>query len=376
MWETLLSASKCVVLTTSALFVCVLAACAQETPADFLGFQPLSFERVASRSHDESIILHFEDPSAVPRQQEACEDTPKDDDEDLHDDDVEKADEAEGEDDNSYKTLFYRKFHGKYAATRCRYFSTILDALSVTGAAPYPVRVGSTEIVVTFVEGESVTLEHFESETFLPLVMATLNRFYKALEPVQDSLPERALLHLAETRVNKIKDKATKEFLRNLLQKWRRKFWRDLEDTARVVVHGDLHANNMIVNDGRLWLLDYGLCGKGFLIEDLARLSVFSQLSYEDECYMLRHWFEDKYGEELYKLFDACKRLAVFVWFLIEAQRLSAEDVRGAIFTIDVGGFNEVAFARGVADVHRPPLYRVKKLLGQSARRLKELFGT
>ena len=370
MWVTRLNVSKCGGLITSTLFLWCIVACAQDTK-DFLGFSPVSVERVASRSHDESMILRFESPQDASQEYAEVSEHTQEDASGGDDcaDHMQEADEQE----EGYKTLFYRKFRGKYAAARKRYFVKILEALSITGVAPYPVRTGDNEIVVTFVEGRGVTLQDFDSENFLPLVMATLNRFYKALEPIKDSLPERSLLHLAETRVNKIVDQAVKGFLLNLLQRWKKKFLRDLEETARTVVHGDLHASNMIINEGRLWLLDYGLCGRGYVIEDLARLSVYSHMNDEDESYMLRHWFEDKYGEELLKLFDACKVLSVFLWFLIEAQRLSPADVRGGIFAIDVGAFNDVAFARGAVDAVHPPLHHTRRLLGQSVRRLKEV---
>lgn len=363
-------------MITSALSAWCFAAGAQ-TNLDFLGFNPVSFERVVSRSHDENMILHFADPAVQSSAAEDAQEEPQKEPESMvpEDDYAEENVQREHdlEEEGHYKTLFYRKFHGKYAAARRKSFSAVLDALSTTGVAPYPVRVGEKEIVVTFVEGDVVNLNNFDSETFLPLVMATLNRFYKALEPIGESLSKRTLLSLAETRVNKIKDKAIKEFLWNLLAQWKKKFLRDLEETTRAVVHGDLHASNMIVKDGRLWLLDYGLCGNGFIIEDLARLSVYSNLSRDDESYMLRYWFEDKYGEELHKLLDACKILAVFLWFLIESQRLPVSAVRSSVFAVDVGEFNEVTFASGVVDVARPPLYRVSRLLGQSVRRLKEL---
>lgn len=345
---------------------------AEAIPRDFLGYQPLSVERVLSRSCDESWILYFVERKKpeLPEFPGACDDMAAEaaaTHEEM-DSELSQADER--------SILFFRQFKGRRAQKRCQIFHKILEALSTTGVAPYLVRSSPTSLVVTFVEGEAVTLECFSGEsTILPLVMRTLERFYKALEVVKDELPKRTLVDIAYARIKNMHNSDVKRFLRKLIEKWKHKFLKDLQKTTPAVVHGDLHASNMIQKEGRLWLLDYGLCGRGYVIEDLARLSLYSNLTCSDEAFMLKHWFhQDECDEELSKLFSACKVMAIFVWALVEMQHLSEERTRAAVFSMDVGDFNEARFAHAAVDVERASSDYAQRLLAQAVKRLKNLF--
>jgi len=332
MWEMRLSVWKCAKSLISWGAFLLLWGTVWADP--FLTYHPLRVIPVESRSQDENFILEFDDRDPV----------------------------------------FFRTFRGKQAQKRCQRFYNILLALESTGIAPRVLERDDTNLAVTFVPGIAIQRRHLQNDAILDRVMDAMQAFYNALRDIQDDLPPMTLLDTARTRLKKLPDSDIKDYLLDLLMRWERKFLPALRETGIGVVHGDLHVNNMLWYEKRVWLLDYGLCGRGYVFEDIARLSLYGALSKKQEKALLARWFEEIYDDDLHALLDACKVLARFVWVLTEIPRLSTSDLRQLVFTIDPPKLSAAWVAQSACDVQRLHLSNVRKFFASSTRSMKKLF--
>ena len=71
--------------------------------------------------------------------------------------------------------------------------------------------------------------------------------------------------------------------------------------------HNDLIAGNFLDDGKRLWMLDWDYAGFNSPLYDLANLASNSELSPEQEVWMLENYFQQKHDDGLWKRYSAMK---------------------------------------------------------------------
>lgn len=243
---------------------------------------------------------------------------------------------------------------------RCDFFVMILESLATTGIAPYVEKFDNKTLAVSYIEGEHLDYREWKDRQNLTKLQESLHRFYRTLEARMEKFQKRkrSLLVTCTRYAKALKDEQQRKLVLSLLEAWRFRYEVDLTQTEQGIVHGDLHTQNIIVsfNRNRVYLVDFGMCGVGYIIEDLARFSALNGLDEETEQWWLSQWVGLGYKVDDYKLFQMIKILFVLQYALLEAQSLTGSQKRSAFFKVCVPDLDDEWVAR----------YRVKKSLSVS----------
>jgi len=162
-----------------------------------------------------------------------------------------------------------------------------------------------------------------------------------------------------------------------LIDKWGKKYLHMREKMRMVVVHGDLHVGNILWYDKKAWLIDYDFSGRGYIVEDIARLSIYSALTKKDEQALLSHWFGGTCGgndEELQELFEACKVFARFLWALPVAYNIPRNVVRRAVYAENPEPMDAVWASDLTSSPNEPSVEDAYKFLAASIDQMNQLF--
>ncbi len=218
-------------------------------------------------------------------------------------------------------------------SSRCKYFRHILRKLESTGVTSYIEEASEDMLAVSYLRGDHLPITEWKREENMQMLIDALHRFYKTL--VNEKYPARDLITVCKRCVEKrITDPQQKNMLTSLVNAWDKKYTRLLEDTTKGVVHGDLHTANIIVDQARkrVKLVDFGMCGRGYVLEDFARFSVYNALSEEEERWWLAQWVLLGYAVDEFDLLQHVKALFLLVYALTEARVLTEEEKRSAFF--------------------------------------------
>lgn len=265
--------------------------------------------------------------------------------------------------------VLIRHFRGKRAKERCAKFKNILR----TGVGPALLSSDETTIGVQYVNGRHFSLEELCSHSNLTAVIDALQAFYDGLRSIQDELPVFTLLNCARQKLEKMQESDVKSSLQGILDEWEEKFSERLQATGLGVVHGDLHTRNMLWDGARLWLLDYEFCGRGYVLEDIALLSVYGALTKELEDVLLDRLFAGEDDGNVRELFEACKALVRFAWNVGSARVMRVDDVRSILHEQRDVVVGAKRFAEAVIDVNVLPLEAMSDFLTASVWEMRQL---
>ncbi|MCY4413754.1 MAG: aminoglycoside phosphotransferase family protein [Alphaproteobacteria bacterium] len=270
--------------------------------------------------------------------------------------------------------LFLRIFKNKTGAGRCAFVKKVLQTLCTSGVAPQLVDSSKMATLVTFLKGRESRLDDWRAERALDKLLSVLERFSQSLSDA-DFLREKTLLALAKKGLRKIKSSKISSFLHHLLKQWEQKFGKEFSDMQKIVVHGDLHSNNIMLSENRMWLVDFSLCGYGYAIEDIARFSVFNALGKTQERYLLQRYFKDALDDSTERLLEACKTLALFVWAFLESQRLSRTELQDAMFCVKAERLGPEWFAQQSLRRQRMSNSEAQMFVTYAVRRMQKLLN-
>jgi len=303
--------------------------------AGYFGYRPTHVDGIQTWSGDKNEVLHFE----------------------------------------SGDPIFLRVFLGNKAKKRCEHFKNMLILMHEYGVGPKLLNSDATHIAMDFLEGYGVRVGELCNEAKLMRVMESMENCYAALRTIADSLPLLTLLGLAREELDNLPASSEREFFRSLLNQWDELFSEPLAQTGLDVVHGDLHTRNMRWSKGHLYVLDYESFGKGYILEDIARLSVSDGAKKWTEQRMLKYWYADRYNDEDFQLiFEACKIMARFAWNLILLESVPLRDIRKALAVTDPAPTTPYWMAYVGLTFMAPSRAEICEFLSKNVRDLQQLF--
>jgi len=272
--------------------------------------------------------------------------------------------------------ILLRSFRGADAMQRCNQWQHILYALERAGSgiAPRVLRIDGSRLSLTILPGKHVRIQDLRDGTLLPQVMAALERLRDGLRSIRSDLPIFTTLMYARQQLDAMEASDVKERLGHLLDAWERKFLLALQATKMGIVHGDLNARNMLWDGRKISLLDYEHCGRGYVMEDVARLSVYGALSNESDQVLLQRWFGGACGADKRRdVLEACKVLVRFAWVLGPASQLGVCDVRMAVDAINTPPVDAMWIARAAASIKKVSDAEVTRFLSVCVQEMRQL---
>jgi len=223
----------------------------------------------------------------------------------------------------SGEVQFRRDFCEEEAEVRCQEYAMVLTELNAHGLPPEMRSCGKKHIDMEYINGRHLRLGDLQQMPLLVSAADALEHFYNAVQPIHHRLPHNDTLTLVRSRLASMRlASEVRDVCLDLLQQWESKFGGALSKTRRGVRHGNLHMANMHLWNDHIYLLDYDDVGVGYILEDVAMLSVTNCLDRSAEGFLLRK-FLGRDDNAMYDLLDGCKALARFAWSMSEIKRLS-----------------------------------------------------
>jgi thiamine kinase-like enzyme len=192
-------------------------------------------------------------------------------------------------------------------------------AAEKAGISPEVVHWEPGILVIRFIEGKTLAAADFQSETVLQQAVALIRRAHREMPlhlrgAAQIFWPFHVIRNYAADLVGGAHRGLLAEFLADA------KMLEGAVGPVELVYgHNDLLPANFIMDDNRLWLIDWDYAGFGSPLFDLGGLAANANLSFDLEAFVLEQYFGNISADALrrYRAMKAAAALRETLWSMV-----------------------------------------------------------